>query len=82
MCVARKWQSVWVFVLIVHVIIMHTRNNFLILYNDCKVIIKIIPETFTELITVPWPLSGFLHTRWDLEVSCLRPCRSGQLEGT
>lgn len=53
---------VWVFVLIVHVIIMHTRDNFPILRNDSKVIIKIISETFPELITVPSPLSGLLHT--------------------
>lgn len=43
---------VWVFVLIVHVIIMYTRDNFPILRNDSKVIIKIISETFPELITV------------------------------
>lgn len=53
---------VWVFVLIAHVIIMHTRDNFPILRNDSKVIIKIISETFPELITVPSPLSGLLHT--------------------
>lgn len=63
----KGWQSVWLsfcvwVVFTVHVIIMHTRNNFLIPHNDSKVIIKIISETFTELITVPWPLSGFLHT--------------------
>jgi len=53
---------VWVFVLIAHVIIMHTRDNFPILRNDSKVIIKIISETFPELITIPSPLSGLLHT--------------------